>query len=98
MNCLPHPITISKWYRKIYCTSGINDATLTTIRRKVESERKKHPDCPVLVNVVMDKMKVRKKIELVTGKEYGYIDIGKGVDGYEAENAFVVMAVAENGD
>lgn len=46
----------------------------------------------------MDEMKVLKKIDVVNGKEYGYIDLGKGVNANEvpeAENVIVVMAVSE---
>ena len=47
----------------------------------------------------MDEMKIKKSIDNIEGKEYGYIEIGKGIDEDEipaAENALVVMIVSEN--
>lgn len=99
MKCLPHPITISKWYRDVECTSGFNEESLNAITKKVKEEKQKNGNKPVLCNLVMDEMKIKKSIENVNGKEYGYVDVGKDIDGDEvpaAENALVVMVVCEN--
>lgn len=99
--CLPHPGNISKWYQKVNCSSGINNLSIEAIKKKVERERAVDPEKVIFCNLVMDEMKVKKHIDLCGDKEYGYIDIGKGVDSEsipEAENAFVLMAVCVNGD
>ena len=99
MKCLPHPLTIGKWHRNVECTSGINEASLEAITRKVDAEKHKNKEKRVLCNLVMDEMKIKKSIDNVTGKEYGYVELGKGADDNEvpaAENALVVMVVCEN--
>ncbi|XP_023312217.1 uncharacterized protein LOC108914193 isoform X2 [Anoplophora glabripennis] len=39
VKCLPHPLTISKWYRTIDCSSGINLPSIETLRMKVEYKK-----------------------------------------------------------
>lgn len=49
----------------------------------------------------MDEMKVKRHVDVISGEEYGYIDIGKGVDcdsTPEAENVLVFMLVCVNGN
>ena len=53
-----------------------------------------------MCNLVMDEMKIKKKIKLVNGKEYCYIDVGHGATNStnlpEVKNVLVVMAVCDN--
>ena len=88
MKCLPHPLTITKWHRKVQSASGINETSLKAIKRKVS-------------NLTMGEIKIKKPIDNVNGKEYGYIEMGKGVDEEEipaAENALAIMVVCGNSD
>ena len=97
IKCLPHLITISKWYRNIDFSSGINKVSLQTIKCKVESMKKARSMNDILCNLVMDEMSIKKAVELVNDREYGYVDIGDAKDGKEAGNVLVVMVVCENG-
>lgn len=100
MNCLPHPNSISKWYRNVNCSFGISDACIEAVKRKVNSQKIINEKADVLCNLVFDEMKIKKKVEVINGKEYGYVDIGKGVEDDNmpaAENALVVMLVCING-
>jgi len=48
----------------------------------------------------MDEMKIKKKVQVINGKEYEYVDIGKDSEKDEmpeAENALVFMLVCVNG-
>ena len=53
-----------------------------------------------MCNLVMDEMKIKKKIKLVNGKEYCYIDVGHAATNStnlpEVKNVLVVMAVCDN--
>lgn len=74
--CSPHPVTLSKWYRVLENLSGINKGSLAAISKKLSSEQS---DTPILYNLVLDGMKIKKSIELISDKEYGYIDIARTV-------------------
>lgn len=91
---LPHRTTISKWYRKINVTPGINKVSLEVIKRKVAEMIKKNPRKSVFCNLVFDEMKIKKRVEVINGIEYGFIDLGDDKDGDgEATDCLVLMLV-----
>ena len=93
-------MTIGKWYKNIDFTAGINRASLETIKKKVNLIKDTDSNSLVFCNLVMDEMSVRKSVEIINDKGYGYIDVGDNMDGIdvpEAENVLLVMIVCENG-
>ena len=85
-------LTISKWYRHVDCESGICKASLATIKAKVESMKKENGNKPIFGNIVMDEMSIRQGVQLISDKEYGYIDMGRGIKEIntpEAKNVLV---------
>jgi len=96
-----HPMNISKWYKNINCCSGISQACIDAVKRKVEFQGSINNKADVLCNLVMDEMKIKKKGQVINGKEYGYVDIGKDSEKDEmpeAENALVFMLICVNED
>ena len=59
---MPHPATVGKWYRKIKCKSGINEASLKAIKRKVDDYKSNNENRPLLANLVFDEMKINRKL------------------------------------
>lgn len=99
MKNLPHPETIQKWHKTIEITPGINVSSMQAIKAKVQSRKEKNPEKSVLLNLVMDEMKIKKAVELINGTEYGHITVGKGIDLDEvpaAGDVLVLMVVCEN--
>ena len=95
LKCLPHPKTLGNWYRKIECKTGINQASIEGLRRKVDNIKKEKRLTKVFGNLTMDEMKIKKSNE----GDYGYIDFGKEVNSEnvpEAEQALVLMVVLQN--
>lgn len=93
-------MNISKWYKNINCSSGISQACIDCVKRKVQFHKSIDNKAEVLCNLVMDEMKIKKKVEVINRKEYGYVDIGKDSEKdemTEAENALVFMLVCVNG-
>lgn len=74
---LPHPSTISKWYQNIDGLPGFTKESLNAIEHKVHENQEK--DKNTFVNLVMDEMSIRKKIEWVGDKFVGFVDIGANV-------------------
>lgn len=89
MRFLPHPKSISRWYRQISVNTGVCKAAKEAIKNKVAESQDK-----VYVNLVIDEMTVRKKVEIVNGEEFGKVDVGKGE---VATNVIVCMIVCING-
>ena len=61
MKCLPHPMNITKWYKNINCSSGINQTCIDAVKRKVEFHKSINNKADVLCNLVMDEMKIKRK-------------------------------------
>lgn len=92
---LPHLGTLSSWYKSVNGTPGFSNEALNAIKIK----QNKMP-YPLLCNLVMDEMCIRRQIEW-TGKKFtGYVDIGTNVEGDvlpEAKEVLVFMLVCLNG-
>lgn len=73
-SCLPHPKSISKWYKSINGNPGFMQEALNSI-----TERVKAADYPLLGTLIFDEMSIRQHIEY-DGKNYsGYVDFGDGI-------------------
>lgn len=97
-NSLPHPKTLSKWYRSVNGAPGFTEKALTIL--KIKTEEASNKNYKLLCNLVIDEMSIRKQVEF-TGKICtGYITTGANVEGdsVEAKEAFVIMLVCLNGE
>lgn len=97
-NYLPHPSTLSKWYRSVNGTPGFTQEAIHALSVKIkEAEAKGHN---VICNLVYDEMSIRKCIEWTGKITTGYVDIGANVSSDllpVATEAIVFMLVAVNG-
>lgn len=94
---LPHPRTISQWYKSIDGSPGFTQEALVALKLKVTEAKQLGKE--ILCNLVIDEMAIRKLIEW-TGKKFtGYVDVGTNLDGDclpEAREALVFLLVALN--
>lgn len=93
---LPHPITISRWYKTIDGSPGWSQEAINTLKNKVAQAGKQHK---LFCNLVLDEMAIRKRIEWDGKKFYGYVDIGTNFQSdslAEAKQALVFMVVCIN--
>jgi hypothetical protein len=90
--CLPHPATISKWYRSVDGNAGFSEQAFQLIKSHSKTCGK-----PLLCSFVMDEMALRRQVEW-DGKSYaGYVDFGAQVDDDAlpvAKEALVFMIVS----
>lgn len=94
-NSLPHLDTISKWYRSVDGSPGFTNEALTAL-----SLRQKKVEYPLLCNLIMDEMSIRRQVEWTGSKFTGYVDVGTNLDSDilpEAREALVFMLVCLNG-
>lgn len=95
-NLLPHPNTLKKWYSVIDGEPGFTKEAFQSITKRVSESAD-----PVICNIVIDEMSIRKQITYLNGKFYGGVDLGttqEQVDNiHEATNALVFLAVCING-
>ncbi|KAJ8980515.1 hypothetical protein NQ317_007935 [Molorchus minor] len=92
---LPHLATISKWYKVVDGSPGFTQEALTAL-----SLKKQECSTPVLCNLVMDEMAIRRRVEWTGSKFAGYVDIGTNIDSDilpHAREALVFMVVCLNG-
>jgi len=95
---LPHPATLKKWYSVIEGEPGFTHEAFITIKAKVLKSSQ-----PILCNIVIDEMAIRKQISFLYGQFYGGVNLGTGLENcdsdniQEATNALVFMAVGING-
>lgn len=94
---LPHPVTIIKWYKTVGGAPGFSTESLNTLQEMVRTQASK--GLPVLCNLVMDEMSIRKQIEW-TGKVFtGHVNFGINFDSDEvpaAREVLVFMLVCLN--
>lgn len=91
---LPHPATVSKWYRSVNAAPGFTEESLNALKMKVAEA-----NYTILCNLVLDEMAIRKQIEWTGKKFVGYVDFGANVDSDslpEAKEVLVFMLVALN--
>ncbi|KAJ8951535.1 hypothetical protein NQ317_015416 [Molorchus minor] len=86
---LPHLGTISKWYSSVDGSPGFTKEALIALTLKQKESSK-----PLLCNLVMDEMSIRRQVEWTGQKFTGYVDIGTAIDEDtlpEAREALVFM-------
>lgn len=92
--CLPHPITISKWYRSVNGSPGFSSEAFDAIKRHAESNGGE-----LLCALVIDEMAIRRQVEWDGQSYVGYVDFGSNVDDDSlpvAKEALVFMLVSVN--
>lgn len=97
MNSLPHPKTMSKWYKNVHGEPGINKQVLESIRIKCMERMANNR--PLYFNLTIDEMSIKEKVEYRGGECCGYVDIGTNIDSNDiptARYALVLMAVCLN--
>lgn len=74
--CLPHPRTISGWYRSVNVEPGFTFKAFEAPRLKSNSSHKKP-----IYGLILDAMAIRQHEEWDPdqGKAYGYADMGTGM-------------------
>lgn len=97
-NSLPHPKTLSKWYKTVNGAPGFTEEALNVLKIKAEEANLKNYQ--IICNLVIDEMSIRKQVEFTGKKCTGYVTTGANVEGdiTEAKEAFVLMLVCLNGE
>ncbi|XP_072401245.1 DNA transposase THAP9 [Diabrotica undecimpunctata] len=93
--CLPHPSTISKWFRNVNGEPGFTKESLEILKKYNEKSQS-----PLLLSLIMDEMSIRKNVEWDGTKFHGYVDFGNDLQNDSndiAKDAFVFMANCVNG-
>lgn len=93
---MPHPKSISRWYKVVNGKPGFSYEALLAISLKAANEK-------VAVNLIVDEMAIKKNITWTGSKWSGYVNMGTQIeyDGDERErpkatNVLVFMAVTVN--
>jgi DNA transposase THAP9 len=97
LSTLPHPETLSKWYRSIKGNPGFTEEAFNVLDLKIKSGNNKQLYC----NVVIDEMGIRKREiwDPVEKMYHGRVGIpGTNNEGCtnKADNAFVILLVCVN--
>ena len=90
-NSLPHPQTLSKWYKCIDGEPGFSDHVFTSLQAMTNVKGE------VLCALMMDEIAIRKQLDFDGHQYVGYVDMGVPVDDRsslpEAREALVFMIV-----
>lgn len=92
---LPHPNTISKWYRALNCNPGFTQEAFDAIKERVKQNDGKH----LYTALSMDEMAIRKIVEWDGHLYFGYANIGCDIDADDAplaKEALTFMITAVN--
>lgn len=93
---LPHPRTLSKWYRHVNAEPGFTEESLKALTLKV-----KHSPHTIFAALIMDEMSIRQHLEYDGNQYYGRIDMGAEMNNDSLEMAkecfvFLIVSVNEN--
>lgn len=92
---LPHPKTLSKWYKSINGEPGFNKEALESIKNRAEQI-----DYPLFGALIFDEIAIRQHIEYDGEKYSGYVDLGSEIkcdEGTIAKEALVFLVNCING-
>lgn len=56
-SCLPHPQSLSRWYRNIDGAPGFTEESFSALKKVVENSKS-----PLFVNLVIDEMAIKKHV------------------------------------
>lgn len=94
-NVLPHPKSISAWYKGLDCRPGFTTEALNTLQLRAQE----NPNKTIFCALAMDEMAIRKQVEW-DGKEYfGYSNVGCYLDSDDvplAKEALTFMVTSIN--
>lgn len=87
---------MKKWYSVVQGEPGFTKEAFDAIASRVKQTEK-----PIICNIVIDEMSIRKQISFLNGKFYGGVDLGtnnnpENDNVQEATNALVFLAVCFN--
>jgi len=99
-NLLPHPATLKMWYSVVNEEPGFTKEAFEVIQSRVSQSSK-----PVVCNICIDELVIRKQISYLNGKFYGKVDLSTMIsskdddqdNAQEAKIALVFLAVCING-
>jgi len=76
--CLPHPQTLSSWYRCVGGNAGFHDEVFSALKARAEGSS----DGRLLCSFMMDEIAIRKQLDFDSSadKFVGYVDMGVDVD------------------
>lgn len=74
-NCLPHPKTITQWYKCVDGEPGISAESMWLLEQKVANS-----DGQIVVALLMDEMSIKKKVDYNGQRVDGYVNIGQPED------------------
>lgn len=72
-NLLPHPATLRKWYTVVNGNPGFTSEAFKAIELLVKDSKQ-----PVVCNITIDEMAIRRQLSYFNGKLYGCVDLGTG--------------------
>ncbi|KAM7281981.1 hypothetical protein ISCGN_002139 [Ixodes scapularis] len=93
-NALPNQRTLCEWYKALNGDPGFISESFEFIKNIVQGR-----DEPLVATIMVDDMSIKKHVQLVGNKVFGYVDLCMEMSGDslpEASNACVFMLVALN--
>lgn len=92
--CLPHPSTLTTWYKSVDANPGFTTESLNCIQLLA-----KRKDKQLYCTVSMDEMEIRRHVQWDGEKCVGLVNYGEALDGdsvAEAKEALVFMVTSIN--
>ncbi|KAB0798672.1 hypothetical protein PPYR_09665 [Photinus pyralis] len=92
---LPARSTIRAWMTNIHCLPGFSQTAFDLLKGKVEENNRLGKS--TLCALMLDEMAIKKQIDFVAGKSWGYVDLGTGIEDDNpdcATEVLVLMVVA----
>ncbi|KAH0811281.1 hypothetical protein GEV33_011508 [Tenebrio molitor] len=92
--CLPHPKTLSRWYKTVNGNPGFTEESFHAIRQMVEKS-----NYELFGALLVDEVAIRKHLDYDGHNMTGYVDLGTGLEGDDrplAKEALVFMVVSIN--
>ena len=93
-SALPHPKTISRWYKNVNGEAGFTLEVFQLLKKKVE-----HANRTIICSLVIDEMAIRQHVEFDGVRYYGFVDYGIQLETDSnpvAKEALVFMLVGVN--
>lgn len=74
--CLPHPKTLSSWYKHVDGSPGFSEESFKFLKTLVDKNVADGNKEPLVMALSLDEMAIRKHIEFDGYRTHGYVEVG----------------------
>lgn len=86
-NCLPHPKTLTRWYKSVDGSPGYTTESLRAVQLKIKEMA--NDGKPLLCSLIMDEMHISTHVQWTGKRQVGFINYGFKMEADTLQNTTI---------